>query len=117
MPCSSAPRPTDWRLEDMASDPTNAERQRRWRERQAERLPPAVRVPCEACGIMHTGAHGVLCSRCWERLTVKGRADVAERVRQSRARRNESRKALDAIAALGQESNDYGDDYGETTRK
>ena len=68
-------------------DPTNAERQRRWRERQAERLPPAVRVPCEACPTLHTGAHGLLCSRCWERLTVEGRAAKALRVRRSRARR------------------------------
>jgi len=75
-------------------DTTNAARQRRWRERQAERLPPAVRVPCEACGIMHTGAHGVLCSRCWERLTVKGRAAKALRVRNSRARRQASPNAV-----------------------
>jgi hypothetical protein len=99
------------------NDPTNAARQRRWRERQAERLPPAVRVPCEACGIIHTGAHGLLCSRCWERLTVEGRAAKALRVRRSRAMRNESRKALAAIAELGQETDDYGEDYGETTRK
>ncbi len=32
-------------------------------------------------------------------------------------RRNESRKALNAIAALNQECDDYGDDYGETTRE
>ena len=98
-------------------DPTNAERQRRWRERQAERLPPAVRVPCETCPTLHTGKHGALCQRCWLRLTPEGRADVSARVQRSKARRNESRKALDAIAALSQESDDYGDDYGETTRK
>ena len=74
----------------MPNDPTAAERQRRWRERQAERLPPAVRVPCEACEIIHTGVHGLLCSRCWKRLTPEGRAANAERVRQSRARRRES---------------------------
>ena len=68
-------------------DPTNAERQRRWRERQAERLSPVVRVPCKACPTVHTGAHGELCSRCWERLTVEGRAAKALRVRKSRARR------------------------------
>ena len=101
----------------MSDDPTNAARQRRWRERQAERLPPAVRVPCEACSTMHTGKYGLLCQRCWLRLTPEGRAEVSARVQRSKARRNESRKALDAIAALGQESNDYGDDYGETTRK
>ena len=32
-------------------------------------------------------------------------------------RRNESRKALNAIAALNEECDDYGDDYGETTRE
>jgi excisionase family DNA binding protein len=32
-------------------------------------------------------------------------------------RRTESRKALNAIAALNQKCDDYGDDYGETTRE
>ena len=32
-------------------------------------------------------------------------------------RRNESRNALDAIIALNYECDDYGDDYGETTRE
>jgi excisionase family DNA binding protein len=32
-------------------------------------------------------------------------------------RRNESRKALNAVAALNQECDDYGCDYGETTRE
>jgi len=50
-------------------DPTNASRQRRWRERQAGRLPSAPRPVCPACGITHTGARGPLCSRCWTRLT------------------------------------------------
>ena len=68
-------------------DPTNAARQRRWRERQAERLPPVVRVPCQTCPTMHTGKYELLCSRCWERLTVEGRAAKALRVRRSRARR------------------------------
>jgi hypothetical protein len=68
------------------SDPTNAERQRRWRERQAERLPPAVRVPCETCPTLHTGAHGLKCSRCWERFTSEGRADRAARVARFRAK-------------------------------
>jgi hypothetical protein len=68
-------------------DLTNSDRQQRWRDRQAGRLAPAVRVPCEACGTIHTGAHGLLCSRCWERLTVEGRAAKALRVRKSRARR------------------------------
>jgi hypothetical protein len=74
----------------MPEDPTNAERQRRWRERQAEQLPPAARVPCQACPTLHTGKHGVFCQRCWLRLTPEGRADVAERVRRGRARRRAS---------------------------
>jgi DNA binding domain, excisionase family len=41
-------------------------------------------------------------------------ADV-EALRQRR--RAESRKALDAIVTLNQECEDYGDDYGETTRE
>jgi hypothetical protein len=32
-------------------------------------------------------------------------------------RRAESRKAIDAIAVIAQEFDDYGDDYGETTRE
>jgi hypothetical protein len=32
-------------------------------------------------------------------------------------RRNESRKALNAIAVLNEDCDDYGDDYGETTRE
>jgi hypothetical protein len=71
-------------------DPTTAARSRRYRERQAERLPPAVRVPCETCPTRHTGKHGRKCQRCWLRLTPEGRADVAERVRRSRARRRAS---------------------------
>ena len=69
------------------TDPTGAERQRRYRERLAGRLPPAQRPTCPACGITHTGARGVLCSRCWERLDPAGRAFKAERVARSRARR------------------------------
>ena len=68
-------------------DPTNAERQRRWRERQAGRLPAAPRPTCPACGIQHTGARGALCSRCWERLTPEGRQFKADRVARSRARK------------------------------
>lgn len=68
-------------------DPTNAARQRRWRDRQAGRLPPADRLTCTACGRAHTGARGVLCSRCWTALTPEGRADRAARVARSRARR------------------------------
>ena len=68
-------------------DPTAAERARRYRKRQAGRLPPAKQYECQACGITHTGARGVLCSRCWQSLTVEGRADRAARVAKARAKR------------------------------
>ena len=71
----------------MATDPTNAERQRRYRERRAGRLPPPQPLVCAACGRNHTGAHGVLCSRCWTSLTPEGRADRAARVARTRDRR------------------------------
>ena len=58
-------------------DLTAADRARRYRERKAGRLPPASKPACQACGITHTGARGVLCSRCWQSLTVEGRADRA----------------------------------------
>jgi len=67
-------------------DPTNADRQQRWRDRQADRLAAAVRVSCQACGKLHTGARGLLCSRCWQSLTPEGRADRADRVAKTRAR-------------------------------
>ena len=70
----------------MINDPTAAARSRRYRERQAERLPPVVRVPCQGCSTLHTGKYDPWCQRCWLRLTPEGRADVAERVRRSRAR-------------------------------
>jgi hypothetical protein len=66
-------------------DPTNAERQRRWRERQAGRLPPAERPICPACSITHMGARGVFCSRCWERLDPAGRQFKRDRVAKARA--------------------------------
>ena len=68
-------------------DPTNADRQRRYRERRAGRLAPAQLLACAACGRNHTGRHGLLCSRCWTALTPEGRADRAARVARSRARR------------------------------
>ena len=71
----------------MSTDPTNAARQRRWRDRQAGRLPPAPRPSCSSCGIQHTGAHGPLCCRCWERITPEGKAAKRERVRLAKARR------------------------------
>jgi hypothetical protein len=67
-------------------DPRAAEWSRRYRERKAGRLPPPAPLICSACGLAHRGAHGLLCSRCWERLTPEGRAFKAERVRRSRAR-------------------------------
>jgi hypothetical protein len=70
-------------------DPTNADRQRRYRERQAGRLPAAPRPVCPACGITHTGARGPLCSRCWTRLTPEGRADRVERVRRAQRRKRD----------------------------
>jgi hypothetical protein len=70
----------------MPSDPTNSDRQQRWRDRQAGRLAAAVRVSCQACGKLHTGARGALCSRCWQSLTPEGRADRAARVAKTRAR-------------------------------
>jgi hypothetical protein len=73
----------------MPTDPTAAHRSRRYRERQAGRLPPAPRVPCQACGILHTGARGLLCCRCWTRLTSEGRADRADRARRAQKRRRD----------------------------
>ena len=67
-------------------DPTAAARAKRYRDRKARRLPPVKRPTCPACGIRHTGARGVLCSRCWERLDPAGRAFKAERVRRARAK-------------------------------
>jgi hypothetical protein len=72
----------------MPVDPTAAERKRRFKLRQAGLLPPAVKIACTApgCTTAHTGAHGLLCSRCWERFTSEGRADRAARVARFRAR-------------------------------
>lgn len=66
---------------------TNAERQRRYRERRAGRLAPFQPLTCAACGRNHTGVRGVLCSRCWSALTPEGRADRLRRVQRSQARR------------------------------
>jgi hypothetical protein len=63
---------------------TNAEHQRRWRERQAGRLPPVERPCCTACGKIHRGAHGALCASCWER-----RAAHSERVRRAQRRKRD----------------------------
>ena len=70
------------------NDPTAAARKRRLRARRAGLLPPAVKLACSTpdCATIHDGRHGLLCSRCWERLTVEGRADRAARVARFRAR-------------------------------
>ena len=68
-------------------DPTNADRQRRWRERQAGRAAPAAKVLCTVCGIIHTGAHGTLCRLCW-RKTPDGLEWQRQRIAALRARRN-----------------------------
>ena len=70
-------------------DPTNSDRQQRWRDRQAGRLAAAVRVSCQACSKVHTGARGLLCCRCWTRLTPEGRADRADRVRRAQKRKRD----------------------------
>jgi hypothetical protein len=73
----------------MPTDPTAADRSRRYRERKAGRLLPVQRPACQACGKIHTGAHGLLCSRCWERLAPEGRADRADRVRRAQKRKRD----------------------------
>ena len=70
----------------MTTDPTNTARQRRWYARQKAGTPWQP-LTCQACGANCKGVHGALCSRCWERLTIEGKAAKAERVRLSRARR------------------------------
>jgi len=76
----------------MMPDPSlAAQRQRLYRQRKAGLAPGGRRIPCESCGRRHTGAKGLLCSRCWERLTPEGRMAVAERVflhRQAKAKRD-----------------------------
>lgn len=73
-------------------DPTNADRQRRWRARRKAGTTWQP-LTCQACSSTHGGTHGALCSRCWERLTPEGRAAKAERVRRSRARRRTDRQS------------------------
>ena len=69
---------------------SNAERARRYRARRRGDLPPVMKLACTACGRIHTGVHGELCSRCWTAFTPEGRADRAARVARSRARRRAS---------------------------
>lgn len=68
-------------------DPSKAARNRRYRARRAGDLPPVERLTCPACSKLHTGARGLLCCRCWERLTPEGKAWRAERVARSRKRK------------------------------
>lgn len=63
----------------MTSDRTNADRQRRWRQRQAGQLPPAERLACSSCGAACTGSHGGLCAPCW-RKTPDGREWQRQRI-------------------------------------
>ena len=67
-------------------DPTAADRQRLYRERNAGRLTGGRRVQCVCCPRRHTGIYGRHCYRCWLQQTVEGRALAAQRVRNSRAR-------------------------------
>ena len=73
----------------MTASNSSAERQKRYRERKAGRLPPVERPACSACGIIHKGKHGYLCSRCWERLTPEGRKARSQRVLLSIARKRD----------------------------
>lgn len=70
---------------------TNAEKQRRWRERQAGRLPP---IPCcPTCGRPAPAAakHDGLCVYCWRISTPEGVAE--NRARQTRWREAQKRAA------------------------
>jgi len=78
------------------SDPTNSERQRRWRQRLKAGITWQP-LTCQACGGRRGGTHGALCSRCWERLTPDGKAAKAERVRRSRAKRKANPVAHDVM--------------------
>ncbi len=71
----------------MAADPTNSERQRRWRERQAGRLGD---VPVCSCGkLILRSANDGLCSRCW-RKTPEGREQRRLAVAAIRAKRRQA---------------------------
>jgi hypothetical protein len=82
-------------------DPTGAERSRRYRERLAGRLAPAPKPTCQACGILHTGARGVFCSRCWEKETPEGRRFKADRVARAYQKQRAARVAQSVTDALG----------------
>jgi hypothetical protein len=75
-------------------DPTGADRQRRYRARQAGLLPPAELRPCACCPRQHTGTHGDHCWECWRLHTEAGRADRAARVTRSRQRRRREQEQV-----------------------
>ena len=82
-------------------DPTSAARSRRYRERQAGRLAPALKPTCISCGILHTGARGDHCSCCWEKETPEGRRFKADRVARAYQKQRAARLAQSVTDALG----------------
>jgi hypothetical protein len=74
----------------VASDPTNAERQARYKARRKGLIPAPIRLDCPSCGKIHTGARGAMCARCWEKHTVEGRAYKAARVAKTYARKKQA---------------------------
>ena len=68
---------------------SSAERQRRYRARQAGLLPKVKLQPCTTCPRLHSGTHGDHCWECWRMHTPQGRADRADRVARSKLRRRE----------------------------
>jgi hypothetical protein len=70
----------------MPTDPTAADRQRRYRARQAGLLPPVKLRPCATCPRLHTGIHGNHCWECWEKHDPAGRLARAQRKRNQRTR-------------------------------
>lgn len=72
---------------------TNAQRQARWRARQAGKLEP---IPeCAACGrpARTAAKHQGLCLDCWRACTPEGVADTARRVAEWRAKQKEGAEA------------------------
>ena len=86
---------------------TPAEKQKRYRERKAGRQPAVIKLECQACGKVHTGTRGILCCRCWERLTPEGKAYRSERVRRSQSKRT---LAGDRISRDGDQVADQSND-------
>ena len=74
-------------------DPTGADRQRRYRARQAGLLPPVKLRPCATCSRLHTGAHGDYCVWCWRKQAV-GRQAMTQQRRDQRARAKAIRNNL-----------------------